>query len=286
MLHLIVNPASKKAKETADAVTARLDNEKIAYDVFFSAGKGDIAGEVFRLTQEETTIVAVGGDGTLSEVLSGIAEPEKTILGLIPAGTGNDFAAKANIPQGEKALDLILGSEPKFTDFLDCGEGKRSMNIAGLGIDVDILERRERVNKKGKHMSYFSSLIRSLIKYRPVKMKIISDGEERDYSVLIAAACNGSLFGGGIPICPTAVIDDGKIDLIAVDCPKRILLPFYLIKLMRGKLQKSKIYHRVLCEEAEIFPEGTESVQLDGELIPAKSLHVRVVSGKLRMYRG
>ena len=55
---------------------------------------------------------------------------------------------------------------------------------------------------------------------------------------------------------------------------------------MRGKLHKCKIYHHVLCDEAEIYPVGTDSVQLDGELIPATELHVKVVSGALRMYRG
>lgn len=287
MLHLIVNPNTKKSETVLKETESRLKEAGAAYDVFFSREREDIASEVARLTREgETTVVAVGGDGTLNEVLSGISDPQRTVLGLIPAGTGNDFANKAGIPYGAEAVDLLLHAEPKFTDFLDCGEGKRSLNIAGLGIDVDILERRERKKAAGKKMSYFSSLLRSLVKYKSVRMRIVADGAEKDYSVLIAAACNGSLFGGGIPICPPAVIDDGKIDLIAVDCPKRIALPVYLVKLMRGKLQTCKIYHHVLCEEAEIFPEGTEHVQLDGELVPARSLKVKAVSGILRMYRG
>ena len=287
MLHLIVNPNTKKSEKVLAEAEAVLKSRGAEYDVFRSAALGDIPREVARLTSEgETTVVAVGGDGTLNEVLRGIVNVENTVLGLIPAGTGNDFAAAAGIPYGAEAVGLLLDSPPKFTDFLDCGEGRRSLNIAGLGIDVDILERRERKKAEGKKMSYFSSLLRSLIKYKPVRMKIRADGVEKDYSVFIAAACNGSQFGGGIPICPPAVIDDGKIDLIAVDCPKKIVLPIYLLKLMRGKLHKNKIYHRVLCEEAEIYPEGTESVQLDGELFPATSLKVRLVSGKLRMYRG
>ncbi len=287
MYHFIVNPNAKKSEEALALAEEIFLSRGAAYDVFRSRKKGDILLETRRLTQEgETAVVAVGGDGTLNEVLSGVADPEKTVLGLIPAGTGNDFAIKARIPFGAAAAELILSGEPKFTDFLDCGGGLRSMNIAGLGIDVDILERRERKKAEGKKMSYFSSLVRSLIKYRPVKMKIVADGAEQEYSVLIAAACNGSQFGGGIPICPPAVLDDGKIDLIAVDCPKKIVLPVYLLKLMRGKLHRNKIYHRVLCEEAEIYPQGTESVQLDGELFPAKELRVKIVSGKLRMYRG
>ncbi len=287
MLHLMVNPNTKKSMKVLSEAEEVLKANGAEYDVFRSAASGDIVKEVRRLTSEgETTVVAVGGDGTLNEVLTGIAAPERTVLGLIPAGTGNDFAARAKIPYGADAVELLLHSEPKFTDFLDCGEGKRSMNIAGLGIDVDLLERIEKKRAEGKKMSYFSSLLRSLMTYKPVKMKIVADGEEKEYSVLLAVACNGSQFGGGMPICPSAVIDDGKIDLVAVDCPKKIVLPYYLIKLMRGTLDRKKIYHHVLCEEAEICPEGTKSIQLDGELVPATSLHVRIVSGKLRMYRG
>ena len=287
MFHLVVNPNTKKSEGVLAAAVARLKEAGAEFDVYRSEQQGDITAAVARLTAEgENIILAVGGDGTLNEALTGIQDPSRTVLGLIPAGTGNDFAHRAAIPYGEKAVDLILHSEPKFTDFLDCGGGKRSMNIAGLGIDVDILERRERKKAAGKKMSYFSSLIRSLLKYKPVKMRLVADGNEAEYSILIAAACNGTDFGGGIPICPPAVIDDGKIDLIAVDCPNRLALPFYLIKLMRGKLHKSKIYHHVLCEEADIYPAGTKSVQLDGELLPATELHVRIVSGKLRMYRG
>ncbi len=283
----MVNPNTKKSMKVLAEAEEVLKANGAEYDVFRSAASGDIKEEVRRLTSEgETTVVAVGGDGTLNEVLTGIADPERTVLGLIPAGTGNDFAARANIPYGADAVQLLLHSEPKLTDFLDCGEGKRSMNIAGLGIDVDLLERIEKRRAVGKKMSYFSSLLRSLLTYKPVKMRVVADGKEMEFSVLLAVACNGSQLGGGMPICPTAVIDDGKIDLVAIDCPKKIVLPYYLIKLMRGTLGKKKIYHRVLCEEASIYPEGTESVQLDGELFPATELHVKIVSGKLRMYRG
>ncbi len=287
MYHLIVNPASAQGEKTLAEAEQNFKARGAEYDVFFSSAPGAIAREARRLSaMGEEYLIAVGGDGTLNEVLCGLEDPARVVLGLIPSGTGNDFASHAKIPHGGEAVDLILDGTPKYTDYLDCGGGRRSLNIAGLGIDVDILECIEKRKSEGKRCSYFKSLLISLMKYKPVAMKIVSDGEEREYKVLIAAACNGSQFGGGIPICPPAVIDDGKIDLIAVDCPKRIVLPYYLIKLMRGKLHTKRIYHRVLCEEAVILPQGTKSVQLDGELLPAEELRVRVVSGKLRMFRG
>lgn len=288
MLHLIVNPNSSKGK--AEKVLAeaekKLQSEGVEYDVFRSTRRGEIAEHVRSLTEEgEQVLIAVGGDGTLNEVVRGIADPARTILGLIPAGTGNDFAATAGIPEGAEAVDLILHSEPKFTDYLECGNA-RSINIAGLGIDVDILERCERKKHGGAKSKYYRSLLVSLMKYKAMKMKVVVDGEEREHSSLLAAVCNGTMFGGGIPICPPAVLDDGKLDLVIVDCPKRWKLPYYLVLLKKGKILTRSCSHHTLCSSVTIVPERKGNVQYDGELFPAEKLEARIVTNTLRMYRG
>ncbi len=289
MLHFIVNPNAYAADPaTLSALEEKLKARGAEYDIFLSQEKGEIAGHVRALTEREGehTVVAVGGDGTLNEVLCGIADPARVTLGLIPLGTGNDFAAAANIPVGLEALSLILDGEAKYTDYLECGDERRSINIAGLGIDVDILERMERRRERGKKASYFKCLIASLMKYRGIGMRVKVNGEEKEYKSLLAAVCNGRQFGGGIPICPPAVLDDGKLDLLVVDCPNRLKIPFHLVLLMKGKILTRKIAHHMLCEEVEILPEKGGSAQYDGELFPAEGLSVRVVSGKLKVFRG
>ena len=95
-------------------------------------------------------IIVIGGDGTLHEVLNGIVDPTQVRLGLIPSGTGNDFAERIGIPEStEKALSFIIDGEAKETDYLEVG-GKRCMNVGGIGMDVDVSERCNKGKLKGK----------------------------------------------------------------------------------------------------------------------------------------
>lgn len=288
MLNIIVNPNACRGKNKGllQAVKDRLEQEGVPFAVYETHGTGD-GREIARTLSlaGETLLIAMGGDGTLNEVLCGIVEPEKVTLGLIPAGTGNDFAAAANIPEGLAALDLILNGEAKYTDYLECNDGMRSINIAGLGIDVDILERCERMKGSDKS-KYFRALLRSLISFRALKITITADGKTEEHRALLAAACNGVQFGGGIKICPPAVIDDGKMDLIVIDCPGRIKLPYYLVKLKKGKVLSLSPAHRILCEEAVIEPERKGRAQYDGELKGADALTAKIVHAKLKMFRG
>ena len=285
MLHFIVNPHARNIAKVVGELKARLAETDAAWELFEGASREEMTAYVRKLTGEgERRIVAVGGDGTLNDVVNALSSPDGVELGLIPAGTGNDFAEAADIPFGAAALDLILNGEPKETDYLDCG-AFRSINIAGLGIDVDVLERCYRMKRGSDRGKYFRALLSSLIHYRGQRVKVTADGAERELTVLIAVACNGTQFGGGIPIDPLARMDDGKIDLLLVELPKRWKIPFYLIKLMHGKAPSLPIVKRSLCEEVTIEQRDGEFVQLDGELIRSKVLTAKIVHGKLKVYR-
>ena len=103
--------------------------------------------------------------------------------------------------------------------------------------------------------------------------------------MLLAAVCNGKEFGGGIPICPPAVIDDGLLDLVFADCPRRIKIPAALLKLMRGKVLSLPFAHYARCKEAEFIPVSPFTAQYDGELYRAESFSARVMTD-LKMFRG
>lgn len=286
MLNVIVNPHIRKMDGLVAEIVRRLTSRGVVHRIFYPAKQGAAREFSQCLTRSgEREIVAVGGDGTLNEVLSGLADPASVTLGLIPAGTGNDFAAAANIPCGVRALDLILDGESLETDYLECG-GHRSMNIAGMGIDVEILRRCAAMKHGTRKSKYFFSLVATLFRYRGTRLRVTADGETREYNAMIAAACNGTRLGGGIPLCPPAKIDDGLLDLVVVDCPPcRKLLP-ELIRLMRGKLLEQPIAHHILCKEARIEAAEGGAVQYDGEIFEGGVLDARIVSGKLRMYRG
>jgi len=287
LFHIISNPVAgkDKSKKNLELVKGILDANGVPYKTHTSACEHDATEIVRKLTEEGATeIIALGGDGTLHEVLNGIADPSVCNLGLIPSGTGNDFAERAGIPlDAEKAMDLILKSEAKPTDYLEV-DGVRCMNVAGFGIDVDVLERCKRGKLKGK-IKYLLSLVQSLFAYKCNKVKIECEGKTEEREVLITATCNGSQFGGGLQICPVADIADGKIDVITVDeLGGKLKTVKALLTLLKGKILEHPAARHFLCERICVTPEVPCTVQLDGEIYKNLRFDVSLKKG-LKFYR-
>ena len=123
---------------------------------------------------------------------------ENCRLGIIPAGTGNDFAACAGIPLDPlKALDLVLNGEAKYTDYMQLDGGVRGINIIGTGIDVEILQRCRRSKILRGKLQYIFSLVISLFKFKNYSVRTECNGQEHRYQSLIACVGNGTTLGGG-----------------------------------------------------------------------------------------
>ena len=287
MLNVIVNPQVRKLKKLVAEIDAKCRDRGVPCRFFYSSKRGDARKYARSLTAAgQTELAVVGGDGTVNEVLSGVADPGAVTLGIIPAGTGNDFATAAKIPLGAAAIDMILDTQPQYTDYIECGT-HRSLNIAGTGMDVEILRRCENMRYGGRRGKYFRSLLATLFRYRGTKLIVSAEGETREYNAMIAAVCNGRQLGGGIPLCPVAEVDDNLMELVVVDCPPRGKLLPALFRLMRGKLLEEPITHHVSCRAASVTsPEGKLYVQYDGEIFEEESLTACLVSGRLRVWRG
>ena len=290
MYNIIVNPWSgegKKKKLHARAIEHfRALGQEVR--VWTSQKRGQVKELARRITQEGTgDVVVIGGDGTLHDVLNGFADFKRCALGLIPAGTGNDFAAAARIPeQPEAAVDLIVHGTPQYTEFMQLPQGVRGINAAGTGIDVEIL-RRCRASKwlRGK-LQYVISLIISLIKFKNYELSARLNGHEVHYKTLIACVGNGSRIGGGIRMCPQAVLGDNLLDFVAVDNVKKSRILPAFIQLMKGRILEEKFSRFERCEHVEIFSDRPLTVQVDGELYDGLPFVVDVVKDTLRMYRG
>ena len=280
--HIIANPVAgkKKSAKNLQAVEKVFSQMGAEYEAHFTHAERDATDIARQLTSAgEREIIALGGDGTLHEVLNGLVEPENCNLGLIPSGTGNDFAERLGLPlDAEKAARVILENEAKQIDYLRVG-GVRCMNVAGVGMDVDVLERCKKGKMKGK-LKYLLSLVQSLFAFKGYKVKVECEGRELERDVLIAAACNGSQFGGGIQICPTADASDGKLDLVIVDCiggKWKIIKAF--LKLLKGKILEYPATTHFTCERLRFIPETPCTVQLDGELYRELDFDVELKKG-------
>lgn len=268
---------------------AKLVEHLNARGVEFRLHKTEYEKHAVLLTQEAvkngaTTIVSMGGDGTNNEVLNGLSNFENVTFGIIPCGTGNDFATHIGVPADvTKAVDIILDKPAKFTDYIQLPT-VRALNVVGIGIDVDVLTRYQALKKKTK-AGYYKCLIKSLLAYKCKNVSYELDGVKKDGTAFIAAVANASMFGGGIKISPDSVEDDGKLDLITVDEIKGLKLIGALLKLNAGKLNQLKQTNHALVEEILITTDKDTVVNVDGELYKNIPFSAKIVTNQLKMHR-
>ncbi len=290
MYHLIVNGAGSESKLSAQLGTV--------IDVFERAGKEltvhktEYAGHAKDIAASLTAggqfahLISMGGDGTLHEVLNGIEDVGQCTLGLIPVGTGNDFAESVGISYDVRyAAETIAFRAPSLIDYIQLDNGLRSINAVGAGIDVDVLKRAYSGKKQGRK-KYFSAFLKSLRLYKSTPFKVSWDGgEERQYDGLIACLGNGRQIGGGIKLFPEARVDDGYMDLLVVDYLSKFRTLLAFIKLISGKVDKVKEVTYVKCKKASIIPVAGESpIQAEGEIYDGVPLSATLISGKLKFY--
>lgn len=287
MYDLIVNPhASRgKARKKAARVIKMLEDKGVEFTAHFTTREKEAIEIAKKLSDEGATdIIALGGDGTVNEVLNGI-NPETVRLGIIPSGTGNDFIAAAKIPADEKeAVDLILSGEAKETDYMVCG-GVRGINVIGTGIDVDVLKRCKKAKIfKGK-LQYLIALISSLIHFRFYKFRIVRGETSEEREALIACVGNGFRIGGGIKMCPKAVIDDGSLDFVIAGKLKKSRIPHAFIKLMQGKILEQDFTTMESVDHVRIEFDEPVTIQIDGELYDDIDFDLSLVRNGIRVYR-
>lgn len=293
MYHIIINAHNLKAKdaEKLETVKTVFDRAGKSYELHYTEYHGHAKTIADEITSDgrEHTLIAMGGDGTLHEIINGVRDLTKCSFGLIPFGSGNDFAASAGIPckDAKRAAEIIAFKAPTVIDYIEMSDGLRSINAVGFGIDVDVLERTYAGRSKGKG-KYFRALIKSLIRFKSQKFTVETNGEVSEHFGLIVCIGNGRQIGGGIKLFPMAKIDDGKMDVIIVDYLSRMQTLIAFMFLSLGKLDKIKQLKTVRCKTAAICPERKKyKIQAEGELYDyedAPRLGAKLISGKLRFY--
>ena len=188
-MNIIINPTAggkkgKKIQKILTRIEKRLTERKIEYSIHYTKYKGHgtiLTDELIKGGAKD--IVVMGGDGTLHEVINGFSNFENVNLGLIPCGTGNDFARALNLPKDPvKALDLIIDNEPQFTDFLQLPT-VRGINIVCMGIDVDVLIRYSKLKHKNK-LGYTWCLIKTLMNFHYTDFTAKIDGQDKRLNLL------------------------------------------------------------------------------------------------------
>lgn len=282
MLNIIANIKSGKGRglKNVRKIVEYCLGKNVAYSLYLTNKPGHATELARSLTKNGGEIVALGGDGTFHEVLNGISDIQNTALGFIPSGRGNDFVRAAGCSLDPiKALEDILRGETKSIDYIDVN-GTRCLNVAGTGLDIDVLER---VAGKTNKISYLISLIYCLHHFKPYHVKVKVNGEEHVFYCIMAGVCNGIAIGGNIRLSPLSLIDDGKLDVIVMTMPENGRIMSVLPKFVKGKHMDLPITHHFVTDEVHI--ESNRPVQLDGEIYRNLSLDCKIVKGGLKTYK-
>lgn len=288
MLYIIANPLSGggKGKETAVLIEKELNRRNVPHILKYTEYRGH-AVELARQAalSEAEAIAALGGDGTFFEVINGITDTDKP-LGLISAGTGNDFIRSALISSDPlKALDIILSGKTRRIDCINVN-GTRCLNVAGTGLDVDILMRANKYRSRFKGgLSYYLALFVSLATFPFRRFTFIADGgEERVEEAVMVSLANGRTCGGGLKVAPEALLDDQYIDFVIIKRCPRIKIPFLLAKFLKGKLLELKNVELHRCKTLKLNVEPSLPINVDGELLNTLPLEAQIIPQAISIF--
>lgn len=251
------------------------------------AGDGRVAAA--RLASEGAALIlSVGGDGTIHEVVNGLCESgAKVPLGIVPAGSGSDFARTVGASEKiEEAVRAACDGRSRPIDvgratFAD-GSARFFVNVAGLGFDALVAERAHRTKfLPGANLPYLVAALWTLATYRNIKVAIDADGELISTHAVFAQVANAKYMGGGYQIAPMADLEDGLLDLALVGDLSKAALLRTLPKVYGGGHVNHPRFTHLRARRIRVETIQPALVQLDGEVCGQSPVTFDVIPGAL-----
>jgi len=283
MYTFIVNPNARSGlgHKVWSSLEKVLKERNVEYEVLFTKYQHHATKLTKQLTStgKECTIIALGGDGTINEVMNGICDISKTTLGYIPIGSSNDFARSLKLSTDAlKALDHILNpSAYKYINIgtLEYKDKKRRFAVScGLGFDAAVCHQivisklKLMLNKVGLgKLSYVTVAIQRLMAQKPGTMTLrFDDGRVETFEkAYFAASMNTKYEGGGFMFCPKAEPSDDILDVIVASDISKLKVLCLLPTAFKGWHVHVKGIHTYQCRHVEMESEIALPVHTDGE---------------------
>ena len=285
MIGIVYNPTTNKGAsfERMKKIREALDAKGIQYEYRETEYAGHAIELARKLSETCDVIASAGGDGTFYECLNGTIDKDVTYY-ILPMGSGNDTSITLGIKgrTDEEHIDRLVNGEIRMLDCSIFNDEHISMQFAAFGIVPDVLANFLK-KKKSRGINYVLALLGALIRHKPSSYKVIADGEEIDTFCDMVAIMNIKTAGGGLKVCPEALIDDRKLDLVIVEHVGRFRFWCNVVALARGKVLKQKniIHKRIDC--AEVICPSEEKCVLDGEMLTFQTLKMAVYSRQIKM---
>lgn len=283
----IINPISggKKKERIASLIDRLLDRERFDYSIVWTEHAGH-AVEIAR-DCDATLVVAVGGDGTVSEVARGIiaagGKDSGKVLGIIPCGSGDGLALHLGISRNpRKAIAMLNGS---CTADMDYGtvNGQPFFCTTGVGLDADVADLFAKSGRRGL-ITYITTALKVWMHFEPDTYDITVDGEKINTPAVFVTAGNANQWGNQARITPLASVSDGLLDLSVVLPFRSIRIPGLVLKLMTGRAHTSRFLLGLKGREILIKRTHAGAAHFDGDPVTmGKEIVIKAVAGALQV---
>jgi YegS/Rv2252/BmrU family lipid kinase len=300
----IINPASARGATLRAWAVARkrVIAAGVDFDEHLTARSGEATGVAREaLTIGITRIVAVGGDGTLSEVVNGyFDEGGRAIngaasIGLLPSGTGSDFQRSLGLTGHGDWIRALVSPQHRLIDavraeFLSRDGASVSrffINVASFGLGGDVSELVNRWRDAiprwvGGRARFSAAAIAALGRYKNVAVSLRLDEREIKINSNLIVVANGRFAGGGMMLAPHAEMDDGLLDVIVTDGATRFDVIKELPRIRRGEHLKNPTVSEMRAREVTINSEKQMAIDLDGETVGLTPAHLKVLPSAVR----
>ena len=281
---IVMNPTAGRGKtaKILPKIEQMLTSAGVEFDVEWTKEPTHGTEITKAAVNDYDVITAFGGDGTVNEVVNGLAGSE-TSLGVLPIGTGNDLARGCGIPLiPEKAVDTLINGTPRKID-LGTFNGKYFSNVVGIGFDGYSSKESRKITKLRGTLVYVWVVLKTLKKYSAIDMTIELDNDSIQGPTYLISVGNGWSVGGGMQLCPQAVIDDGEFNI----CHARDLKPMKIVrnflKLFNGKINDLDEVTMYKTKTMKITSDEHLPIHYDGEIPEGevKSVEIGIIPGGL-----
>jgi len=295
---VILNPVAGRGagRRLSSQVAACLADQGLDFELVETKAPGhatSLAREA--VARGQPLIVAVGGDGTVSEVLNGLVGASQgaddTTLGVIPIGTGNDFAYAAGLPltfQG--ACQVIAVGQTRLVDVgwvqADNEEGRYFGNGVGIGFDAVVNIESRKLQWLRGFVVYLAAVFRTLAFYYHAPMVEVSvDGQGTVQPSMMLSIMNGQRFGGGFLMTPGSQMDDGLFDVCVVGQVPRAAMVGFVPRFMRGTHVTDPRVSLSQGREVRVVSESPWAAHVDGEIygLGASRYEMALLPQRLRL---